>query len=139
MNMKKIIFSLAVCVFMIVGCETFDSLLDTMNYQEANTASFPKTEKDAEQLVNSTYYSFYSLYNGSIFRTNLFRHMIASDDLYGHGSESSTETSAADRLLEVSGDETNSPWVAYYKGLHRSISRLKLYPHSGRRYLHRRQ
>lgn len=120
MNMKKIIFSLAVCVFMIVGCETFDSLLDTMNYQEANTASFPKTEKDAEQLVNSTYYSFYSLYNGSIFRTNLFRHMIASDDLYGHGSESSTETSAADRLLEVSGDETNSPWVAYYKGLHRS-------------------
>ena len=117
--MKKIILSLAACVFMIVGCETLDSLLDTTNYQEADTSSFPKTEKDAEQLVNSAYYTFYSLYNGSIFRTNLFRHMIASDDVYGHGSESSTETSAADRLLEVSGDETNSPWETHYKGLHR--------------------
>lgn len=115
--MKKIILYLAACVLIIVGCEKIDSLLDTTNYQKADTSSFPKTEKDAEQLVNSAYYTFYSLYNGCIFRTNLFRHMIASDDVYGHGSESSTETAAADRLLEVSGDETNSPWQSYYKGL----------------------
>lgn len=106
-------------MIVFAGCEKIDSLLDTVNYQKADTSSFPQTEKDAEQLVNSTYFTFYSLYNGSIFRTNLFRHMIASDDVYGHGSESSTETSAADRLLEISGDETNSPWQDYYKGLHR--------------------
>lgn len=117
--MKKNILLIVACMFVFAGCNALDSLLDTTNYQKADTSSFPKTEKDAEQLVNSTYYSMYSLYNGSIFRINLFRHMIASDDIYGHGSESSVETTAADRLLEISGDETNSPWQSYYKGLHR--------------------
>ena len=117
--MKKIILTLAACILAIVSCEKIDSLLDTTNYQKADTSSFPKTEKDAEQLVNSAYYSMYSLYDGSIFRITLFRDMIASDDVYGHGSESSTETSAADRLLEVSGEETNSPWKSYYSGLFR--------------------
>ena len=101
------------------GCDKIDDLLNTTNYQKADTSSFPKTEKDAEQLVNSAYYSMFTFYTGSIFRITLFRHMIASDDLYGHGSESSTETSAADRLLESSGDENNSTWGSYYKGIHR--------------------
>ncbi|MDO5443895.1 MAG: RagB/SusD family nutrient uptake outer membrane protein [Bacteroidia bacterium] len=117
--MKKIILTIAACLFVFASCEKIDSLLDTKNYQKADTSSFPQTEKDAEQLVNSAYYSMYTFYTGSIFRTNIFRHMIASDDVYGHGSESSVETSAADRLLEISGDETNSPWQSYYKGLHR--------------------
>ena len=117
--MKKIILTIAACFMVIVGCDKIDDLLDTTNYQKADTSSFPRTEKDAEQLVNSAYYSMYTFYNGSIFRISLFRNMIASDDVYGHGSESSTETSAADRLLEISGEETNSPWEGYYKGLHR--------------------
>ena len=108
--MKKIILTVLACVMTVVSCDKIDSLLDTTNYQKADTSSFPKTEKDAEQLVNSTYYSMFTFYTGSIFRITLFRHMIASDDLYGHGSESSTETSAADRLLEISGDENNSTW-----------------------------
>lgn len=118
--MKKTIFTIAACLFIFVSCEKIDDLLNTTNYQKADTSSFPKTEKDAEQLVNSTYYSMFSLYTGSIFRINMFRHMIASDDVYGHGSESSVETSAADRLLEISSDENNSPWQSYYRGLHRS-------------------
>ena len=117
--MKKIILTVLACVMTVVSCDKIDSLLDTTNYQKADTSSFPKTEKDAEQLVNSTYYSMFTFYTGSIFRITLFRHMIASDDLYGHGSESSTETSAADRLLEISGDENNSTWGSYYKGIHR--------------------
>ena len=104
---------------MVFSCDKIDDLLNTTNYQKADTSSFPQTEKDAEQLVNSAYYSMFTFYTGSIFRITLFRHMIASDDLYGHGSESSTETSAADRLLEISGDENNSTWGSYYKGIHR--------------------
>ena len=103
----------------LVSCEKIDSLLDTKDYQKEDITNYPRTDRDAERLVNSTYYSMYSLYNGSIFRIALFRDMIASDDVYGHGSESSTETSAADRFLEISGEETNSPWQAYYKGIHR--------------------
>ena len=104
---------------MVFSCDKIDDLLNTTNYQKADTSSFPQTEKDAEQLVNSAYYSMFTFYTGSIFRITLFRHMIASDDLYGHGSESSTEPSAADRLLEISGDENNSTWGSYYKGIHR--------------------
>ena len=49
--MKKIILILVACIFGLVCCDKIDSLLDTTNYQKADTSSFPKTEKDAEQLV----------------------------------------------------------------------------------------
>ena len=117
--MKKIIFILVAGILAIVSCDKIDSLLDTKNYQKADTSSFPRTEKDAEQLVNSAYSTMHSLYTGSIFRINLFRRMIASDDLYGGGSTSSKETTAADRLLAPSMDEDNSPWKSYYNGLYR--------------------
>ena len=117
--MKKFIFLLTVSLFALVCCDKIDSLLDTKNYQKADTSSFPQTEKDAEQLVNSAYSTMHSLYTGSIFRINLFRRMIASDDYYGGGSTSSKETTAADRLLAPSMDEDNSPWKSYYNGLFR--------------------
>ena len=117
--MKKIILTLAACIFALVACDKIDSLLDTKNYSKADTSSFPQTEKDAEQLVNSAYSTLHQFYNGSIFQINLFRRMIASDDLYGGGSTSSKETTAADRLLAPSMDEDNSPWKSYYNGLFR--------------------
>ena len=117
--MKKIIYILIACIFAVASCDKIDSLLDTKNYQKADTSSFPQTEKDAEQLVNSAYSTMHSLYTGSIFRINLFRRMIASDDYYGGGSTSSKETTAADRLLAPSMDEDNSPWKSYYNGLFR--------------------
>ena len=117
--MKKIIIALVASLFAFVCCDKIDSLLDTKNYQKADTSSFPQTEKDAEQLVNSAYSTMHSLYTGSIFRINLFRRMIASDDYYGGGSTSSKETTASDRLLAPSMDEDNSPWKSYYNGLFR--------------------
>ena len=107
------------CLLVTVSCEKIDSLLDTTNYQKEDTESYPTNEKGAERLVNSAYSTMHSLYTGSIFRINLFRRMIASDDYYGGGSTSSKETSASDRLLAPSMDEDNSPWKSYYNGLHR--------------------
>ena len=117
--MKKILFTIAVCFLTLVSCEKLDSLLDTKNYSKADTSSFPQTEKDAEQLVNSAYSTMHSLYTGSIFKINLFRRMIASDDIYGAGSKSSKETTADDRLLAPSSDEDNSVWKSFYNGLFR--------------------
>ena len=59
--MKKILLYFATCLFVFIGCEKIDSLLDTTNYQKADTSSFPQTEKDAEQLVNSAYSTMHSL------------------------------------------------------------------------------
>ena len=117
--MKKIILYFAACLLVFISCEKIDSLLDTTNYQKEDTESYPTNEKGAERLVNSAYSTMHSLYTGSIFRINLFRRMIASDDIYGGGSTSSKETTAADRLLAPSMDEDNSPWKSYYNGLHR--------------------
>ena len=117
--MKKILFTIAVCFLALVSCEKLDNLLDTKNYSKADTSSFPQTEKDAEQLVNSAYSTTHSLYTGSIFKINLFRRMIASDDIYGGGSKSSKETTADDRLLAPSSDEDDSVWNTLYKGLFR--------------------
>ena len=117
--MKKILLTLVALLTVVVSCDKIDSLLDTKNYQKADTSSFPQTEKDAEQLVNSAYSTMHSFYTGSIFQINLFRRMIASDDYYGGGSTSSKETTAADRLLAPSSNEDNSPWQNFYKGLHR--------------------
>ncbi|MDY6418422.1 MAG: RagB/SusD family nutrient uptake outer membrane protein [Bacteroidales bacterium] len=117
--MKKILYTIAVCFLALVSCEKLDSLLDTKNYSKADTSSFPRTEKDAEQLVNSAYSTMHSLYTGSIFKINLFRRMIASDDIYGAGSKSSKETTADDRLLAPSSDEDNSVWKSFYNGLFR--------------------
>ena len=117
--MKKILYTIAVCFLVLVSCEKLDSLLDTKNYSKADTSSFPRTEKDAEQLVNSAYSTMHSLYTGSIFKINLFRRMIASDDIYGAGSKSSKETTADDRLLAPSSDEDNSVWKSFYNGLFR--------------------
>jgi hypothetical protein len=117
--MKKILLTFFACLLVVVSCDKIDSMLDTKNYSKADTSSFPQTEKDAEQLVNSGYSTLHSLYTGSIFRINLFRRMIASDDIYGGGSTSSKETTAADRLLAPSMDEDNSPWKSYYNGLFR--------------------
>ena len=117
--MKKIILTIAVCFLALVSCEKLDNLLDTKNYSKADTSSFPQTEKDAEQLVNSAYSTTHSLYTGSIFKINLFRRMIASDDIYGGGSKSSKETTADDRLLAPSSDEDDSVWNTLYKGLFR--------------------
>ena len=117
--MKKILLTIAVCFLALVSCEKLDNLLDTKNYSKADTSSFPQTEKDAEQLVNSAYSTTHSLYTGSIFKINLFRRMIASDDIYGGGSKSSKETTADDRLLAPSSDEDDSVWNTLYKGLFR--------------------
>jgi len=117
--MKKILLTFFACLLAIVSCDKIDSMLDTENYQKADTSSFPKTEKDAEQLINSAYSTMHDFYNGSIFQINLFRRMICSDDIYGAGSKSSKETTADDRLLAPSSDEDNSAWRNFYKGLFR--------------------
>ena len=64
-------------MLVLISCDKIDSMLDTTNYQKTDTSSFPKTEKDAEQLVNSAYYSLRQFFVGSIFQVNVFRNMIA--------------------------------------------------------------
>ena len=48
--MKKIFIIILTAVLALQGC---DKMLDTTNYEKYDTSSFPKSQKDAEQMVTS--------------------------------------------------------------------------------------
>lgn len=116
--MKKILFTIALCST-LVGCNALDSLLDTTNWTATDTSSFPKTEEDAWQVVNSMYSTMQGFYSDPE-NCNFYRDMIASDDVYGGGSESSVIAQSTDRLLEQTLDDSQSNWQVSYKGVFRS-------------------
>ena len=114
--MKRILFVLAAACLLIAGCEKIDSLLDTTNYQKADTSNFPATEKDATQIVNSIYSSI-SRYYTDPKRQPVWRNLVAGDENLGGGN---TETQGIDRLLEDDSANFEESWAARYKTIFRS-------------------
>ena len=114
--MKKILFVLAAACLLIAGCEKIDSLLDTTNYQKADTSNFPATEKDATQVVNSIYSSMAKYYTDPK-RQPVWRNLVAGDENLGGGN---TETQGIDRLLEDDSANFEESWAARYKTIFRS-------------------
>ena len=114
--MKKILFVLAAACLLIAGCEKIDSLLDTTNYQKADTSNFPATEQDATQIVNSIYSSMAKYYTDPK-RQPVWRNLVAGDENLGGGN---TETQGIDRLLEDDSANFEESWAARYKTIFRS-------------------
>ena len=125
--MKKILFVTVACALAFVGCEKIDSLLDTTNYQAYDTSNFPKTEKDAEQIVAAIYGPMPSMYSSPM-SVNVFRNIVASDDCLGGSSTSGTATQGTDRLLEKGSDENQGNWKNSYKGIFRANYALEELP-----------
>ncbi len=117
--MKKILFAITVCVLGLVACQKIDSLLNTENYQAYDTANFPKTETDAEQIVNSIYNVLPSFYTSPV-NTVIYRNSIASDELFGGGSTSNTGAQGIDRFMEEGADESQSNLQKSYRGIFRA-------------------
>ena len=114
--MKRILFVLAAACLLIAGCEKIDSLLDTTNYQKADTSNFPATEQDATQIVNSIYSSMAKYYTDPK-RQPVWRNLVAGDENLGGGN---TETQGIDRLLEDDSANFEESWAARYKTIFRS-------------------
>ncbi|MBR5100124.1 MAG: RagB/SusD family nutrient uptake outer membrane protein [Bacteroidales bacterium] len=114
--MKKIIFALTATCFLVLACDKIDSLLDTTNYQKADTSNFPKTEKDAVQIVNSIYSSMTKYYMDPK-RQPVWRNLVAGDENLGGGN---TETQGIDRLLEDDSSNFEDCWASRYKTIFRS-------------------
>lgn len=116
--MKKIIFTLAACTLALVSCDKIDSLLDTTNWTAQDTSTFPKTETDASQIVNSMYSTLNDTYRDPE-NCNYYKNLVASDDVFGGGSESSIIAQSSDRLLETTDDDSQANWERSYKGVFR--------------------
>ena len=115
-DMKKIIFALVAACLLIVSCDSLDSLLDTTNYQKADTSNFPATEKDATQIINGIYASR-ALYGKDPKRQPIWRNTTAGDEMVGDGN---TETQGIDRLMEDSAENFADSWAQHYATIFRS-------------------
>ena len=114
--MKRMIYILAAACFLVAGCDKIDSLLDTTNYQKADTSNFPATEKDATQVVNAIYSSMAKYYMDPK-RQPIWRNLVAGDENFGGGN---TETQGIDRLLEDDPGNFEESWADRYKTIFRS-------------------
>ncbi|HEY6914083.1 MAG TPA: RagB/SusD family nutrient uptake outer membrane protein, partial [Paludibacter sp.] len=118
--MKKIIF-LFIISCTLMSCEDF---LDTTNKTKKDTSNYPKTSKDATELLTGVY----SILGrpeplGSSFMTS----ELMSDDRFGGGGPDDRSCKAIDQFKKSSDDMFNNPWKAYYFGVFRSnflISKL---------------
>jgi len=115
-DMKKLIFTLAAACFLVAGCDKIDSLLDTTNYQKADTSNFPQTEKDATQIVNSIYSSMARYYRDPK-RQPVWRNLVAGDENFGGGNG---ETQGIDRLLEDDTSNFEDCWKNRYTTIFRA-------------------
>ena len=115
--MKKIFYSLAIMGSLLAT--SCDDLLDTTNYSKTDTASFPKTEADAEQIVNSCYNALILLCSNTVETHTVFTHNMMSDDMFGAGSTSNTGAQAFDRLMNKESNFFDAAWKDYYIGVFR--------------------
>ena len=114
--MKQLFFTLTAACFLVLACDKIDSLLDTTNYQKADTSNFPKTEKDAVQLVNAIYSNMTKYYMDPK-RQPVWRNLVAGDENLGGGNG---ETQGIDRLLEDDSSNFEESWAARYRTIFRS-------------------
>ena len=115
-DMKRLIYILAAACLFVAGCDKIDSLLDTTNYQKADTSNFPSTEKDATQVVNAIYSSMAKYYMDPK-RQPIWRNLVAGDENFGGGN---TETQGIDRLLEDDPGNFEESWADRYKTIFRA-------------------
>ncbi len=111
--MKKIIYLILIsCLF--VSCEDF---LDTVNKTKKDTGNYPRSTKDASELLTGVY----SILGrpeplGSSFMTS----ELMSDDRFGGGGPDDRSCKAIDQFKKSSDDMFNNAWKAYYFGVFRS-------------------
>lgn len=125
--MKKAIYTIAICALALVGCQKIDNLLDTQNYQAYDTSVFPKTQEDAYQIITGIYSQMTTFFMDPE-NSNLYRDLIASDDMLGAGSTSNVIAQATDRFLENTSDASQANWKRTYGALFRCNYALENIP-----------
>lgn len=125
--MKKSLYTIALCALALVGCNKLDSFLDTTNYQAYDTSSFPQSQEDADDIITGIYSQMTTFYMDPE-NSNMFRDMIASDDLFGGGSTSNVIAQATDRFMENTSDASQANWGRTYAAIFRCNYALESIP-----------
>jgi hypothetical protein len=116
-NMKKLIFSaISLATVLFTGCDKF---LDTQDLVHKNTANYPQTFVDAQQVVAGIYNNL-SVINANPQLSFLFISELASDDRLGGGGFNDKEMQACDLILNFGNDMLRQYWIDRYKGVFRA-------------------
>lgn len=113
--MKKILY-FTVAAFLLVGCEDF---LDTESYTKKNTENYPKTEKDAIEMVTGVYATMNNV-TKNVQNSYFYVAELASDDRFGGGGENDKNMQVLDHLLYTDIDRFQTFWSDRYSGINRA-------------------
>lgn len=113
--MKKILF-FTVATFILAGCDDF---LDTESYIKKNTENYPKTEKDAIEMVTGVYATMNNV-TRNVEDSYFYVAELASDDRFGGGGEDDKDMQVLDHLLYTNMDRFQPFWSDRYSGISRA-------------------
>ena len=114
--MRKLLYVLAGTVMALSAC---DDALDTTNYIQKNTGTFPTNITDAQQMLAGVYANLNKAISTP--QTSFYYlSMLASDDNLGGGGAADGLMQAMDLLTNYQYDMTRSFWQARYEGVARA-------------------
>ena len=120
--MKKILVYGLSAMLALTSCEDF---LDSENYSGKDSANFPKTESDVNQMIAAVYeaslYEALSDFGGGQY---LVWANVACDDMYGGGGSDDKWIQAEEHFMFQNNSQMELFWKAAYAGIARANSAL---------------
>ena len=119
--MKKIIFlAIAAAALVATGCNN----LDTQDLTHKNTANFPQTYDDAQQVIAGIY-NVLNVTTSTSYETFFMVSALASDDQLGSGGLNDQRAQAEDMLMSSQTDMLRQFWIDSYSGIHRANNAIE--------------
>lgn len=115
--MKKLLYAL--CMGTAVAFSSCEDMLDTTNYTEKTTATFPETYEDAQQMLTAVYQNM-SAVCATPQVSFLYYSQLASDDALGGGGTNDKLMQAMDLICNYQADMTRQFWKDRYAGIFRA-------------------
>ena len=115
--MKKLIYMIGTSVLALGTLASCS--LDSEDITEKVSTNFPKTETDAEQLLQSTYQNLNQV-SANPQKSFYYISMLASDDNLGGGGTNDKLMQAEDMLCNYGNDMTRTFWQDRYQGVYRA-------------------
>lgn len=119
--MKKLLYLSLSLAFAFTAC---DDMLDTTNYTEKTTGTFPESYEDAQQMITGVYSNLNQV-SMTPQQSFLYYSILASDDALGGGGPNDKLMQAMDLLCNYQSDMTRQFWKDRYAGIFRANSMIE--------------
>ena len=121
--MKKLIYLIAILFLLPVlySCENF---LDTQNFTQKNSQSFPKTVTDANQMLTGVYAVMNLIMDNDYNKSYFMTAELASDDRMGGGGANDKQWQCMNHLLYTARDTYKDNWAHHYLGVSRATASI---------------